>query len=156
MWAHSLPPHFSLYSTKWSSQKPRDKFNPEPFLSKWWLQYYCSILGYHCSQLALLRTWCGCGGGRATWEWSSSPLPGAGGVPCSTQRRDLVHRHPVKLIELLLPFLKYSQFTMLCQFLLYSKAPQSYVYIHSFYIFYILIKINGWGFKAICFGFSGG
>ena len=29
-------------------------------------------------------------------------------------------------------FFKYSLFTMLCQFLLYSKVTQSYIYIHSF------------------------
>ena len=34
--------------------------------------------------------------------------------------------------SVVIPFLNYSWFTMLCQFLLYSKVTQSYTYIHSF------------------------
>ena len=45
-------------------------------------------------------------------------------------------------------FLKYSWFTVLCQFLLYSKVTQSYIYIHSFsYIVFhhVLSQETGYG-----------
>ena len=48
-------------------------------------------------------------------------------------------------------FLKYGWFTMLYQFLLYSKVTQSYIYVHSFLYYFPSWSIPEIGYSSLCY-----